>query len=237
MNVSVKRTNYNKLKPKTAILIFAQNASKESKTKTFMHSELLFDELNKQVLDKVIKSGLHYFQHSEQEQIGENFAERYINAIQYVYDQGYDAVITIGNDTPQLKTHHLLDAAKNLQENKIVLGPSLDGGYYLLGLHKSQFNKDLFLQLPWQTSRLLQKVKHLFGGQNAKVYLLNKLNDLDGLKDLKKLVNGFVKLQDSLIKILVLILFTKTSFNTKTLSFISTQDKDIYYNKGSTCYL
>ena len=202
-----------------------------------MHSELLFDELNKRVLAKVIKSGLPYFQHSEKEQIGENFAERYVNAIQYVYDQGYDAVITIGNDTPQLKTHHLLDVAKKLQENKVVLGPSFDGGYYLLGLHKSKFSKKLFLQLPWQTSRLLQKIKQLFKSNCTKVALINKLRDIDRIIDVKNLVDGFQRLGNSLFKILLYILSIQKGLFSKRTHLVSIQEKNIDYNKGSPLYI
>lgn len=108
----------------TAILIFAQSAERESKLKLFLKSEVLFSELNKHTLSTVEKSGLPYFHFSEKEQNGPTFAERYVNAIQSVYDQGYDTVITIGNDTPQLTTKHLHHTVEKLQECPIVLGPT-----------------------------------------------------------------------------------------------------------------
>lgn len=151
---------------------------------------MLFDELNRQTIAKVQKTGLPYFFISEKEQVGTTFGERYTNAIQFVYDQGFESIITIGNDTPNIQTSQLLATAKYLETEKIVVGPSKDGGFYLLGMHKSQFNPTAFLALPWQTGALFKSTVRLFK-LKATVFTLRVLQDIDTLVDVKQLKDLF----------------------------------------------
>ena len=71
-----------------------------------------------------------------------------------MFNKGFQNIITIGNDTPHLKTKHLLETANQFKEKDLILGPSKDGGFYLMGIKKAHFNKNTFLKLPWQTNRL-----------------------------------------------------------------------------------
>ena len=101
----------------TAILIFANSAEFEAIQKPFQSSQLLFDALNLQTLKVVKKTGIPYFLSSEKNQTGNSFGERFTNAIQSVYDKGFENVITIGNDTPHLQSQHILKAVENTQTN------------------------------------------------------------------------------------------------------------------------
>ena len=141
------------MKKNTAILIFANSAEKEAERKTFLSSDV-FSALNHQTLKTVEKSGIEYFHFSEKNQVGSSFGERFSNAIENIFNKGFKNVITIGNDTPHLKTKHLVDTVHQLEKNDLVLGPSKDGGFYLMGIKKEHFNKETFLKLPWQTSKL-----------------------------------------------------------------------------------
>jgi len=107
---------------KIAILIFANSAEYEAKQKPFQSSEVLFDVLNAQILKVVKNTGLPYFLSSEKNQIGATFGERFTNAIESIYNRGFEAVVTIGNDTPHLQTKHILTAVHQLKQNDIVLG-------------------------------------------------------------------------------------------------------------------
>ena len=80
----------------TAILIFANSAEFEAVQKPFRSSETLFDALNEQTIKIVEKTGLPYFHFSEKNQYGATFGERFANAIQSIYDKGFQTVITIG---------------------------------------------------------------------------------------------------------------------------------------------
>ena len=101
----------------TAILIFANTAQEDASRKAIRGSKKLFQKLNEQTLKTVRQSKLPFFHLTEEAQEGTTFGERFTNAIKSVYARGYDNVITIGNDTPHLKSRQLLETAKQLQNN------------------------------------------------------------------------------------------------------------------------
>ena len=189
----------------TAILVFANSASQEFEQKPFVKNTALFEALNKETLTKVKKTGLPYFHFTEKEQFGNSFGERFVNAIHEVYKKGYDNIITIGNDSPQLKTAHLLEANKQLQLGKTVLGPTFDGGFYLMGLHKSNFDPSLFKRLPWQRFGLFNRISQLFENSNSHLFRLPVFEDIDTEKDIVKLLGFSKSLSITIINILLSI--------------------------------
>ena len=135
---------------RTAILIFANSSKEEMKYKAIPKGNILFDVLTEHTLNTARKTGLPYFLMSEKEQIGSSFGERFVNAISSIFELDFDMVITIGNDTPQLKSSDIVRASKLLGAKKSVLGPSRDGGFYLMGIHKSQFDAKTFRECTCQ---------------------------------------------------------------------------------------
>lgn len=221
----------------TAILIFANSGQHEAFAKPFKSSQLLFDELNYQTLKKVQTTGLPYFHISENEQIGTSFAERFTNAIQSIYDKGFDSVISIGNDTPHLKSGQIIQAAKELKNHDIVLGPSLDGGFYLMGLKKSHFSVETFLKLPWQTATLSQSIYRLIASNRTKLYKLETLSDIDSLSDIKLLVDGFKSISNKIRSLLLQIISIKTLIYFEINGSHANFQNEIFFNKGSPiCY-
>lgn len=222
---------------KTAILIFANSGQQEAFAKPFKSSQLLFDELNRHTLKKVKSTGLPYFHISENEQIGNSFAERFTNAIQSIYDKGYDSVISIGNDTPHLKSAQISQAAKQLNSHDIVLGPSLDGGFYLMGLKKSHFKAEIFLKLPWQTAGLSQSIYRLIASNRTKLFKLETLTDIDSLSDIKLLVDSFKSISTKIRGLLLQIISIKTLIYFEINGIHASFQNEIFYNKGSPiCY-
>lgn len=218
---------------KTAILIFAKSAEFEAIQKPFQSSEVLFDALNAQTLKIVEKTGLPYFSSSEKNQIGSTFGERFTNAIQSVYDKGYEAVITIGNDTPHLQTHHILKAVDQLELNNIVLGPSKDGGFYLMGLKSSHFNSETFLKLPWQTSHLHRSISKLVASNHITLSYLELLSDIDTISDAKTIIDSFLKISKRIKQLLQdYILVEKKIINSLIVS-AETVIQTLLFNKGS----
>jgi len=177
---------------KTAILVFARSAQQDAEQKGLVNGDLLFHALTNATLNKVKRTKLPYFHITEMEQQGDSFGARFVNAIESIYAQGFDAVITIGNDSPQLQSKHLLCAYEQLQLGHTVLGPSLDGGFYLMGLHKSKFDSQLFLRLPWQRFGLFQRILQAVQTDKDAVFELPVLAEIDSLRDLIRLGN-FVK--------------------------------------------
>ena len=173
-------------------MVFARSAQQDAQQKGLINGDLLFHALTKETLQKVERSGLPFFHSTEMEQQGDSFGARFVHAIQEIFSKGFDSVITIGNDSPQLKTKHLVLAHQQLALGHTVLGPSLDGGIYLMGLHKCQFDAQQFLDLPWQRFALFKSIVQLAQKNTATVYRLPVLADIDVLNDFIQLGN-FVK--------------------------------------------
>ena len=172
------------MKQQTAILIFARTASAEMQHKAIYGSNPLFDALNAHTLNTVTKTGIPYFVSDETRQEGNTFGQRFVHAISQVFAAGYERVIVIGNDTPHLHTAHIVKAATALNNQSLVLGPSTDGGFYLLGLNRTAFNQDMLLSLPWQSQQLTTTLlsQHKISGDIA---LLPQLADIDSWEDIR----------------------------------------------------
>jgi len=217
----------------TAILIFANSAQTEAERKPFKSADILFKTLNKEIETKVKKTGLPYFIISDNIQTGDSFGERFTNAIQTIFNKGFVNIITVGNDTPHLKTAHLNKTIAKLQTNDIVLGPSRDGGFYLMGLSKQVFNAEAFKKLPWQTSALTKTFLNLASKKNISFNTLEKLYDIDDLQDIKNIINTYRSLSKALITLLLNSITTKEKAICFTSLLFSSLSLSSYYNKGS----
>jgi len=216
-----------------AILVFANSSVEELSTKCIPKSGRFFDALTDRTLATVKKTQFPYFLITERQQSGSSFGERFTNAIQSVFDKGYERIITIGNDTPLLQTAHITETARQLAEGKTVLGPSVDGGFYLMGLHKSQFSASQFEKLSWQTASLLQEVSVLLSGESNQPIRLRTLFDIDDLHDLNLFIDRFRNIPEKLFKI-IRSLLVKIIENFRFLfPFFENQLHKAFYNKGS----
>jgi rSAM/selenodomain-associated transferase 1 len=88
----------------------------------------------------------------------------------------------IGTDSPEIKTTILNVAGGFLDDHDLVLGPSLDGGYYLIGLRK--VHSELFRGINWGTVTVLDETLAVADRLNLQVALLPQLRDLDDAEDL-----------------------------------------------------
>ncbi|MEP3208447.1 MAG: DUF2064 domain-containing protein [Maribacter sp.] len=217
----------------TAILVFANSPSVELRHKSIHKGVHLFDSLTNQTLSTVAKTSLPYFHVSEQEQFGITFGERFTNAIKAIFDKGYEQIITIGNDTPQLKVSHIKEATKQLGANRLVLGPSTDGGFYLMGLHKSQFEPEAFLQLAWQTSYLSKQLVHLLKQGSTKIFKLRTLCDIDTQADVKSILSYTYQFSKKLTKALLEAVGLPGNKPLSSLQKVEPLAISIRYNKGS----
>ncbi|MEE2772321.1 MAG: DUF2064 domain-containing protein [Bacteroidota bacterium] len=218
---------------KTAILIFANSSSEELKTKKIQRSAPLFDHLNQKVLKIARSTGLPYFLFSEEEQVGSNFGERFTHAIASVFQKGYHNVISIGNDTPGLSKNHILRTATLLNSNGMVLGPSFDGGFYLMGMRKELFCKKQFLKLPWQTAQLTKCIRRLLGKKFENIVWLERLRDIDNESDLKHIVNTFQFVGDVLRTIILQITKSAQTFFSEMILVQQLVFIRHFFNKGS----
>ncbi|MBZ9730873.1 DUF2064 domain-containing protein [Salegentibacter sp. JZCK2] len=179
------RSNINK----TALIVFSLSAEKEIHRKNIFgkrhHKEnsAFFRQLILQTKHLADKSGVEVFWVDETKQQGSNFASRFANAFQELFDLGYQNVLSIGNDCPELTIEILQDAITQLQSKKLVVGPAWDGGIYLLGLNRAIFDQEQFLNLPWQSSSLYSNIIEQAALGSVLFHKLETLNDLDSGQD------------------------------------------------------
>ncbi len=217
----------------TAILIFALSPKAECKRKKIM-AGALFSVLSEHSLDMAAKTGLPYYHYTEKEQEGDTFGERFTNAIQDIFKKGFKHIITIGNDTPQLKTSHILGTARLLENNRLVLGSSADGGFYLMGLHQENFSPKDFKALPWQTSGLVSRLLASFRLDGQEIVLLdNRLYDIDTYRDITLLSKFPNQLTAFIKKVILALTNTNTNMYSFELPFKEQSSHGVHQNKGS----
>ena len=114
-------------------------------------------------------------------QDGNDLGIRMHNAFQQAFSTGYEKIVIIGSDLPDLTSEHINVAFEKLNSNDVVMGPAEDGGYYLLGMKKLHTN--IFQNKNWGTSTVRKDT--LNDLQNESVFLLETLNDVDVFDDIK----------------------------------------------------
>ena len=112
-------------------------------------------------------------------QIGENLGKKISNAFNWGFEKGYKKIIIIGSDLWDLNEEIINTGFIELNKNKVVIGPSIDGGYYLLGLNKKM--PKIFEGIKWGTQSVLAETLKLL---EHEPYILPELNDIDTFEDL-----------------------------------------------------
>ncbi|OBX26839.1 glycosyltransferase [Gelidibacter algens] len=115
-------------------------------------------------------------------QIGPDLGARMQNAFSELLEMGYEKVIIIGSDLLDLNSELVNDAFSQLDSNDVVIGPALDGGYYLLGM--KNLHPNIFENKTWGTETVLKDTKNDL--QNSKLHLLKELNDIDTFEDMQQ---------------------------------------------------
>jgi rSAM/selenodomain-associated transferase 1 len=138
-------------------------------------SELVFFKIMEE------RQGVHLL-----DQGGEDLGQRMHLTFAALFAKGYTHVIIVGTDVPTLPLSIYQEALTLLEKSDVVLGPALDGGYYLIGL--KQPAEQLFTGVPWSTDQVLAVTQ-----QNAKklglsVGLTTAWRDVDTLADLQSLI-------------------------------------------------
>jgi hypothetical protein len=142
-----------------------------------------------------LKKTAHSFRFYKQQ--GKNLGERMHQAFRFAVQHNATQAVIIGTDSPTLPAHFITQAFRKLCRNDLVLGPSFDGGYYLIGLKKPCAG--LFKGIKWSQSNVLEKTVKNARTLQKKVAFLEKWYDVDRSKnliylmhDLKNKSNKFV---------------------------------------------
>lgn len=116
-------------------------------------------------------------------QVGNDLGERMKNAFLDGFKEGYERIVLIGSDLPDIKTSHILNGLEALEHSDVVFGPAEDGGYYLIGL--SKMNHKIFENKPWSHNHLLSETLFELKQDNITFTTLEILNDIDTFEDLE----------------------------------------------------
>ncbi len=122
-------------------------------------------------------------------QRGDKFGERLCFAIEDLFKCGFEAVCLIDSDSPTVPAENFERAVELLStsEDRVVLGPSDDGGYYLIGVKKP--HRHLFEQIDWSTERVLNQTTQRAIEIGIEVKLLPTGYDVDDDASLRRLCN------------------------------------------------
>ncbi len=119
-------------------------------------------------------------------QIGDDLGARMARAMADAFTSGYRNVLVIGTDLPTLPGSTFAEAVKLLAVHDLVLGPTVDGGYYLIGLRKPA--PELFTGIPWSTNRVLSLTREQAAARGLHTALLPVRRDVDTVEDLAALI-------------------------------------------------
>lgn len=115
-------------------------------------------------------------------QRGTDLGQRMGDAFARGFERGYQRIVGIGTDLPDLSPSLIYEALTALEERDTVFGPARDGGYYLLGMRRYQ--EDIFKDKAWSTATLLADTLSAIRQQQLSTQLLPELNDIDDIDDL-----------------------------------------------------
>jgi len=117
-------------------------------------------------------------------QTGSGLGERMKNAFDLLLKKGYSRVAIIGSDCFDLTKNIIEEAMEALEKTPVVIGPSLDGGYYLLGMNN--FIHQLFENKNWSTESVYSDTLRDLSDLKYSYRLLPELSDIDNGEDCKK---------------------------------------------------
>jgi len=122
-------------------------------------------------------------------QQGDSLGERMSRAFKHVFDRGYHKAVLMGTDIPDLPRHIPTEAFIRLETADAVIGPALDGGYYLIGFKAHTFCPAVFEDIPWGSATVFEKTIRCFDKHKTKWHHLPMMRDIDDDTDLKALID------------------------------------------------
>ncbi|MEB0263280.1 MULTISPECIES: TIGR04282 family arsenosugar biosynthesis glycosyltransferase [unclassified Mucilaginibacter] len=134
--------------------------------------------------NQVIEHDLWTFPgYTKRQQFGEDLGARMSNAFKELFDQGFKRVMIIGSDCYQLQTTIVEQAIATLNDKDVVIGPTFDGGYYLLG--SNRYVPELFTDKAWSTDQVTNQTVATVNQLELTYSLTERLHDVDEVADLE----------------------------------------------------
>jgi hypothetical protein len=120
--------------------------------------------------------------------LGEKMKRQIIINQRFCNQHNIKNIIFIGTDLPDLCHQDLLNTVREFQQSDLILGPSNDGGYWLIGLSEKIISTHLylpFINIKWGTGNVLQNTIDNFASSKFNYKFLNKKIDIDTLNDIE----------------------------------------------------
>ncbi len=129
-------------------------------------------------------------------QTGSDLGRKMQNAFATCFSEGIRYAVLIGSDSPDLPKRFIEKAFQMLESDGVVIGPSYDGGYYLIGFSSESFFPGVFDEIPWGTENVCEKSVQILGKAGIHVHKLPLWRDIDRPEDIAMLIddskeNGF----------------------------------------------
>lgn len=119
-------------------------------------------------------------------QVGDNMGSRMYNAMEKLFSLNYDKVLLIGSDIPNINHNIINDSFKALEDYNMVLNPTFDGGYYLIGASDKRKIETLLKSgsINWSTLSVFESSLEMIKENNWTVHVGETLPDIDNMEDL-----------------------------------------------------
>ncbi len=130
-------------------------------------------------------------------QHGDGFGERLLFATEDLLRLGFESVCLINSDSPTVPASVFIEAVQVLAKpgDRVVLGPSDDGGYYLIGLKK--LHRRIFEEIDWSTENVLMQTLERAAGLRLDVHQLPAWFDVDERATLQRLCESLLQAANS----------------------------------------
>ncbi|WP_022665464.1 TIGR04282 family arsenosugar biosynthesis glycosyltransferase [Desulfospira joergensenii] len=130
-------------------------------------------------------------EHSFFPQAGKDLGERMAHALAHAFETGAQKAVLAGSDIPEIRSDHFVRAFNFLDRHGMVIGPSVDGGYWLIGFRRESFTPRIFQGIEWSTDRVFPATLTLAAESGLSLGCLPLLRDVDTAEDLEKLGGDF----------------------------------------------
>jgi rSAM/selenodomain-associated transferase 1 len=147
-------------------------------SKLKININIYFTEGNEKLMSEWLGNDL-VFKTQREGDLGQKMQE----AFQEAFNNHNQQVVLIGVDCPKLDEVILQEAFKSSQNHDLVIGPALDGGYYLIGLNR--LIPELFQGINWGSSEVFNQTKNIAQNLGLKIHYLPQLYDIDRPEDLQ----------------------------------------------------
>lgn len=122
-------------------------------------------------------------------QTGADLGERMYNAFVSCFAEGFRSVVIIGSDSPDLPQRIITEAFQSLHHHGAVIGPSHDGGYYLIGFSKDSLSRSFFENIAWSMDSVCTSTINRFDQKGISYHVLPRWRDIDTVDDVRALLN------------------------------------------------